>query len=72
MEQTVYAQTSLSWLTKIWQRVDDTKNTTSRQMDPTGVDSAKFKDRHADQKIGEPGVVGKAWNQAHYGNDKGK
>ncbi|KKY17857.1 hypothetical protein UCDDS831_g06172 [Diplodia seriata] len=36
------------------------------------VNSEHFKDKHADQKHGEPGPMAKAWNTAHYGQDRGK
>ncbi|KAK5132444.1 hypothetical protein LTR08_009055 [Meristemomyces frigidus] len=49
--------------------VDDT---TTNQTNPSGVDTAHFKDRQSDQKVGEPGITDSAYRQAHLGNSKGK
>jgi len=37
-----------------------------------GVDSQHFEENIANQTPGEPGVMQKKWNQAHYGTDKGR
>ncbi|TID27683.1 Essential protein-like protein Yae1 [Venturia nashicola] len=37
-----------------------------------GIDSDHFKDKHMDQKVGQPGPIKKAMSNAHYGNENGK
>ncbi|KAL1635697.1 hypothetical protein SLS58_010135 [Diplodia intermedia] len=47
-------------------RGDPHHNESSRD-GSTSVNSEHFKDKHADQRHGEPGPIAKAWNTAHYG-----
>lgn len=47
-------------------------NVQSPQVNAKGIDSAAFKDSKSDQKVNEPGSVGKAFYSAQYGNEKGK
>ncbi|QIX00921.1 hypothetical protein AMS68_006438 [Peltaster fructicola] len=52
-------------------RGDSTANT-SPQEQMKGVGTAHFDDKHAAQKVGEPGAIEKAYRGAHSGNEKGK
>lgn len=60
-----------SEITTNQQTGDHTQNV-SNQEKMKGIGTPHFDEKHADQKMGESGAVGKAFNAAHYGNDKGK
>ncbi|KAH9844438.1 hypothetical protein Tdes44962_MAKER01471 [Teratosphaeria destructans] len=49
-------------------------DTVAKHEQPKGVDTPYFQEKQAEQKVGEPTIVGKAWHKAHYGenNTKGK
>ncbi|KAF2766019.1 hypothetical protein EJ03DRAFT_279002 [Teratosphaeria nubilosa] len=49
-------------------------DTLAKHVQPKGVDTPHFQEKQAEQKVGEPTIVGKAWHKAHYGenNEKGK
>lgn len=53
-------------------KAGNSDNVTSNQVNGTGIGTQAFKERHEDQKPGEPSAIGKVWNQSQYGNDKGK
>ncbi|CZT18052.1 uncharacterized protein RCC_03890 [Ramularia collo-cygni] len=54
-------------------RAGDPDNESSRKMNGhTGIGTKAFKENHEDQKVGDPGAIGKAWHQSQYGSDKGK
>jgi hypothetical protein len=46
----------------------------SNQLTPKGIDTPDFQTTLANQKVGDPGRVGAAFHNAHYGsnNTKGK
>jgi len=50
----------------------DSKNEKENQVNPTGMPHDKFKETQSDQRPGKPGPFDKAWNEAHYGDEKGK
>ncbi|TLD39453.1 Essential protein-like protein Yae1 [Venturia nashicola] len=58
--------------------IGSTSDNTSNQVDAKGqsagggIDSDHFKDKHMDQKVGQPGPIKKAMSNAHYGNENGK
>ncbi|KAF1355063.1 hypothetical protein BDV97DRAFT_344633 [Delphinella strobiligena] len=50
----------------------DAADTRERQNANTGMPSEHFKEYQSDQRPGKPGPFDKAWNEAHYGHEKGK
>ncbi|KAL9096080.1 MAG: hypothetical protein Q9165_001602 [Trypethelium subeluteriae] len=47
-------------------------NIESPQQTKSGPDSAAFRDGHEDQRVAPQNAIDKAWNKAHYGNERGK
>ena len=46
----------------------DPNKVVSPQVGPKGTGTSHFNENHADQKQGNPGMVGRAFNQAQYRN----
>lgn len=53
-------------------KLGDPSIVVSSQEKQTGVGTPSFDEKHASQKIGEPGVLEKTFRNATLGNDKGK
>ena len=53
-------------------KIGSKDDTTTNQTNPSGVGSAHFQDRQADQKMGTPGALDGAYQKAHYGEGAAK